>query len=207
MCVFNQVWICCPCPHPAFQPSFCVFHALFATFSKFDSFAEKEIREEEKYKKSFFCCSEHLLFPLPLSPLLSFHFFYLFLVFVFWSSDETCLFSPATVLHFSRLLSVKIHLSSPFFRPSEPFLTEMRAYLVSLFILGLSFCHFTLPCRIFFPFLSLPRPLLLFCKITRSLLSDISCLTAWVIPSDLHICIKLQGNLLNYEGTHTRTHT
>lgn len=175
MCVFNQVWICCPCPHPAFQPSFCVFHALFATFSKFDSFAEKKIREEEKYKKSFFCCSEHLLFPLPLSPLLSFHFFYLFLVFVFWSSDETCLFSPATVLHFSRLLSVKIHLSSPFFRPSEPFLTEMRAYLVSLFILGLSFCHFTLPCRIFF--LSYPC-LGLCCSSVR--LPDHSCLTSVV---------------------------
>lgn len=59
--------------------------------------------------------SVHLLFPLSSSPLLRFHFFQLFLVLVFWSSDEARLFSPAAVLHFSCLLSVKVCLSSPIF--------------------------------------------------------------------------------------------
>lgn len=96
----------------------------------------------------------------------------LFLVFVFWSWEETCLFSPATLLYFICLLSVKIRLSSPFFHlynisNRDERISRVLVHHGGVFLFVISRFHVGF-------LLSLLLPLLVLLKITSSLLSDIS---------------------------------
>lgn len=201
-----------PSNHP-----FSGFHALFAIFYKFGSCRKGSRRNRRKVQeKFFFCCSQHLLFRLPSSPLLSFHFFPLVssfcvlklrwnvsIFYCYWSSFHSSVVGKKSISlpHFSVLITV----SNRDERIARVLVHHGVVFLS--FHASMSDFSFLICLGLRWSSARLPDHSCLTSAVSTNFSPLAVWLTAWATLIDLHICIKLQRNLLNCKGTHTYTHT